>query len=98
MVKFEDHVRATRGGPAATVQYCALALNGEAGEVAEWVKKKWRDGEDSPLNDEDLLSELGDVLWYTTALALAKGWTLEQVADFNIEKLTARQAEGRKIG
>lgn len=74
--------------------YPALGLVGEAGEVAEKIKKIWRnkgriylDGSDEILSLRD---ELGDVLWYISALATEIGFPLENIAKRNIEKLEDR--------
>ena len=75
------------------VVYPALGLCGEAGEVAEKVKKNIRDGKS--LDGVGL--ELGDVLWYISALADDLGVTLEEVAQANVDKLTSRK-ERNMIG
>lgn len=69
-----------------------LGLVGEAGEVAEKIKKLIRD--DTRFNDKDILKELGDVLFYTTALANFYGGNLKMVMQMNIEKLDSRQQRG----
>ena len=73
------------------IVYPALGLAGEAGEVAEKVKKHIRDG---VLNVEDLKKELGDVLWYLAAIASDLGLSLDDVAESNLQKLRSRQARG----
>ena len=73
------------------IVYPALGLAGEAGEVAEKVKKHIRDG---VLNVEDLKKELGDVLWYLAAITSDLGLSLDDVAESNLQKLRSRQARG----
>ena len=73
------------------VVYPALGLAGEAGEVAEKVKKHIRDG---VLNVEELKKELGDVLWYLAAITSDLGLNLDDVAESNLQKLRSRQARG----
>lgn len=72
--------------------YPALGLSGEAGEIAEKIKK-WLRG-DRELDKEGLLKELGDPLWYITSLADDLGYTLQDVIDANVEKLTSRKERG----
>jgi NTP pyrophosphatase (non-canonical NTP hydrolase) len=74
------------------IVYPALGMIGEAGEVSEKVKK-WLRG-DKDLDKEDLIREIGDVLWYCTALAIDLGYTLDDVARMNIDKLNGRKERG----
>ena len=76
--------------------YPVLGLNGEAGEVAEKVKKILRDqdGVVSEQNIADLTKELGDVLWYVAAVATELGLNLDDIARLNIQKLQSRQTRG----
>ncbi|MBX7219366.1 MAG: nucleoside triphosphate pyrophosphohydrolase family protein [Blastocatellia bacterium] len=78
------------------ILYPALGLCGEAGEVAENVKKMIRDdgGKLSEKRRELLKKEVGDVLWYCAMLADELGFTLGEIAELNIAKLSDRQARG----
>lgn len=74
------------------LEYPTLGLAGEAGEVANIVKKIQRDhgGEISDEIRAKLKDELGDVLWYISACADELGLTLDEIAEFNVEKLAKR--------
>ena len=74
------------------LEYPTLGLAGEAGEVANIVKKIQRDfgGEITDEIRAKLRDELGDVLWYIAACADELGLTLAEIAEFNVEKLAAR--------
>ena len=76
--------------------YPTLGLTGEAGEVANKVKKIIRDGSDS--KDEKLVSEIkaeiGDCLWYIAVLADDFNIMLSDIASANIEKLATRKSKG----
>jgi len=73
-----------------------LGLVGEAGEVAEKIKKLIRDS--SRFNNEEILKELGDVVFYATALANIYGNGLQQVLELNMKKLDDRQKRGKLKG
>lgn len=76
----------------SNLEYPTLGLAGEAGEVANIVKKIQRDNE-GIITDETrdkLRDELGDVLWYISACADELGLTLEEIAAFNVNKLAKR--------
>ena len=76
--------------------YPALGLGGEVGEILNKVKKVMRDT-GGVLNDETrerIGKELGDVLWYISALATELGVELNHVAEHNIEKLASRKERG----
>lgn len=72
----------------AKVFYPCLGLAGEVGEVCEKIKKHVRDGRE--LDKEELKKELGDVLWYLSALSSDLGIDLEDVAVTNYNKLKSR--------
>jgi|TARA_B110000902_G_C14295125_1_gene583059 NTP pyrophosphatase (non-canonical NTP hydrolase) len=82
---------------ASKVTYPALGLCGEAGEVAEKVKKNIRDGA-SPTFKEDMKKELGDVLWYISALARDLDIDLDTIAQMNLQKLKDRQERNQIQG
>ena len=76
----------------SNLEYPTLGLAGEAGEVANIVKKIQRDN-DGILTDEvrgKLKDELGDVLWYISACADELGLTLQEIAEYNVNKLAKR--------
>ena len=77
----------------------ALGLTGEAGELADKIKKVYRDkcGVFKKEERVAIAKELGDVLWYLTRLSATLGFSLEQIAAMNIEKLADRDKRG-KIG
>ena len=77
--------------------YPTLGLAGEAGEVANKIKKIARDqaGVVSEANREDIKGELGDVLWYVAQLATEFNLDLEAVAQKNLVKLFSRLDRGQ---
>lgn len=79
--------------------YPTLGLCGEAGEVADKVKKVLRDqgGTFSAEVRDALKLELGDVLWYVAQLASELQFDLEEIAAANLAKLASR-AERNMIG
>jgi NTP pyrophosphatase (non-canonical NTP hydrolase) len=82
------------------VMYPALGLCGEAGEVANKVKKIFRDdkGVVSEEKRDQIKGEIGDCLWYLAALARDLDINLLQAAEENIAKLHARAARGTLQG
>lgn len=80
--------------------YNALGITGEAGEIADHVKKMLRDdnGILTPERKAVLTKELGDVLWYVANMARRLGMTLEEVAHLNIEKIRDRKRRGVQHG
>lgn len=73
--------------------YPTLGLTGEAGEVADKVKKVIRDaqGAFTPEKRQEIMKEIGDVLWYCATLSRDLGYDLEEVARTNVEKLRSRR-------
>jgi NTP pyrophosphatase (non-canonical NTP hydrolase) len=93
---FYPHVM--EGAHPEAVAYCVLGCCGEAGEIAEKVKKTWRSqggfGHLSRDEVRNTLDELGDLLWYAAMLCSELGCSLEQVAAWNLEKLAERAQHG----
>lgn len=80
------------------VVYPALGLAGEAGEVADKVKKIYRDDRTDAKFLAEIAKEIGDVMWYCSVLAEDLGFSLQQVAEMNIYKLQSRKSAGNIVG
>ena len=78
------------------ITYPALGMAGEAGEVANKVKKLIRDGPENRPDTwrEDIASEIGDVLWYCASLASDLNLSLGMIAAQNLIKLDKRKDKG----
>lgn len=79
------------------ILYTTLGLAGEAGELANKVKKLIRDGETAELI-EGIKGEMGDVLWYLSAMCDDLGVTLGDIAQCNLDKLQSCKARGQIKG
>lgn len=75
------------------IGYCGLAAVGEAGEVANKIKKLLRDG-DTPERRLAVRAEIGDTLWYLARLAVELDTSLNLIAQENLIKLEERKAKG----
>jgi len=77
-----------------------LGIAGEAGEIADIIKKWYRDdkADKSKLDKIRLTSELGDILWYVATLADYLGFTLEDIAAANVAKLEDRYKRNKIQG
>lgn len=84
-------------GRIAGMMYATLGLAGEAGELANKVKKLYRDGY-NPDFYERAAAELGDVLWYVAMMATELGYNLDDIAQHNMTKLKDRAARGKLGG
>jgi len=86
------------------IAYCTLGLTDEAGEVAGKIKKLFRDKDlhiTGIVHEEDkqeIAKELGDVLWYITALANELGLSLNEIMEMNFKKLVKRKSNGTLKG
>lgn len=88
--EYQSLAKRTSGN--ASLPVLALGVAGEAGEVADYVKKVF--GHGHPMDAAKLGKELGDVLWYLAVLADSIGLSLGEVAQRNIDKLRARYPDG----
>lgn len=73
------------------IDYCLAGLVEEVGEVARLVRKMHQGK--GAVTKESMCDEMGDVLYYFTALLSNCDLTLEQVMDYNVEKLTKKHGE-----
>jgi NTP pyrophosphatase (non-canonical NTP hydrolase) len=103
MVAYQRLVATTAIYPAAGdpkdvegLAYVTLGLAGEAGELANKVKKILRDngGHISDHVRAQLADELGDCFWYLAQFATQLGFNLDAIAEANIAKLADRKARG----
>lgn len=69
-----------------------LGIAGEAGEVADLIKKSMFHGH--KISADEIAKELGDTLWYLAQIARLSGLTLEEVANVNLQKLQRRYPNG----
>ena len=95
-----DLFSATTGLKSVGFTEKVLGLAGEAGETADKVKKILRD-KAGIITEEDrieIAKELGDVLWYVSAISRYLNIPLEKVAIMNIEKLSNRKKRGKLHG
>ena len=82
------------------IAHWVLGINGEAGEIAEKLKKIIRD-KNGALSDDDkheIAKEIGDVLWYLAVLSHQLDINFNEIGRMNIEKLRSRQARGKIHG
>lgn len=82
------------------VLYPILGMCGESGEAAEKVKKALRD-DNGVITEERrraIGKELGDVLWYIAAASKELGYTLQEIAEMNLQKLFARREQEKIQG
>ena len=70
--------------------HAAVGISGEAGELLDAVKKNWVYNKE--LDSENVKEELGDLMFYITAMMLLQGITLDEVLEANVTKLEKRYA------
>lgn len=98
--EYQKRAAATAVYPQSTlfnrISYVTLGLVGEAGEVANKVKKIYRDDNSTITPDRrgDIMWELGDVVWYVAQLCTELHLSLEDVMKANLDKLATRDKLG----
>ena len=82
------------------MSYCTLGIAGEAGEIAEHIKKMLRDDRMIPTIERRnaLHAEIGDLLWYVSQLCTELGYSLDSVMENNLLKLESRKLRGTLQG
>lgn len=103
MQSYQQFTRTTAVYPKdKAIEYVTLGLAGEAGEIANKVKKLLRGDPryagDPQITNEDLAMELGDLLYYVARFADEIGYPLAEIAAMNVGKLRARQQAGTLKG
>ena len=92
--EYQDNAMTTRL-PSAGLEYALFGLGGEVGEIYSLLAKLYRDGtDDEAATVENIKKELGDILWFIAAIAKDYGFTLEEVAQKNLDKLKKRKQDG----
>lgn len=100
--EYQKQAMTTRMRSCDNFSYMMLNLVGEVGEFASKVAKQIRKEEASingnelwtTMETESLMLEAGDILWQLAGLCDALGWSLEQVAQANLDKLASRKERG----
>jgi NTP pyrophosphatase (non-canonical NTP hydrolase) len=77
--------------------YAKFGIVGELGELFSFLAKAIRDGR-TPEYEQLIKKELGDIQWFIAAIAADHGWTLEDIAQSNLNKLFSRRDRGTLQG
>lgn len=111
--EYQKRAMTTCTSSSNNFSYMFLNLVGEVGEFASKVAKAIRkdmwmmngngkvlvgDAVECEKLKHDLRAEAGDILWQLSGLCSVMGWSLEEVAQMNLDKLAARKAAGTIIG
>jgi len=87
-------------GSLIAFDYCASALTGEAGEILNKLKKIKRGDPGKTLDSQrlPLKKELGGVFWYLAMASMELGFTLDEIAESNLDEIKGRQQRGTLQG
>lgn len=82
------------------LKYLGLALAGETGELAEKIKKLFRDhnGKVDGVRKLEIIKEMGDIVWYLARMSEALDTPFSQVAEANMKKIKSRKDRGQIHG
>lgn len=91
---YQDRAMSTAMPTALNMQYMAYNMMSELGEFMGYEAKAVRDTGGIVPDEKVLLQkkELGDMLWQLAGMAEVKGWTLEEIAGINLDKLAGRKS------
>lgn len=100
--EYQERAMTTCMPSSNNFSYMFLNLVGEVGEFASKVAKAIRKEQNCieyndlgvVTNNEELQKEAGDILWQLSGLCSVMGWSLEEIAQQNLDKLSARKAAG----
>lgn len=109
---YQNKAMSTCTESSANISYMLLNLTGEVGEfaskIAKAIRKKQatigdsklflRHDYDGIMLKEELKKEAGDILWQISGLCEVMGWSLEEVAQANLDKLASRQQRNVIVG
>ena len=98
--EYQQKALSTAIDEGSELEQRVLGLVGESGEIADKIKKWYRDngGDLNKLDRQALMGEPGDTLWYIATLADFLGYKLSEVADYNVKKLAGRNERGKLGG
>lgn len=112
--EYQEKAMTTCTESSMNFAYALTGLNAEVGEINDKVAKAIRKDEAVIASNElmvrcseslearkltaGILAELGDVLWFVALLCKEEGWTMEEVAQMNLDKLADRVKRGVIIG